>query len=223
MNTEQHIEERTPAAPPITERERREAEAADAQGNYEAPISRLVRIADARDATAVALREARRRGAIELAAHEEELTRYDALMLDLRAQMASVTLSDFIEQHGITAEVELADENPDMADAMPGSSHFRVTLRTERGSLTVPFTMGPALTGEPDAETVLDCIASDVSLIEEHDDPVKMVIELGSTVESSEDVDRAKASYAAIQKQRAGLEHMLGTDGVQALLYEVER
>lgn len=74
----------------------------------------------------------------------------------------STTLRGFIDQHGITAEVEWADDNPNMPDAMPGSSHYRVTLRNERGSLVVPFTMGPALTDEPDVKTVLDCIASGV-------------------------------------------------------------
>jgi hypothetical protein len=135
----------------------------------------------------------------------------------------STTLRSYIEQHGITAEVEWAEDNPNMADAMPGSSHYQVTLSNERGSMVVPFTMGPALTDEPTAETVLDCIASDVSLIEEYDDPVKLVIGLGGTVESEEDVDKAKASYSAIQKQRAGLECMVGAEGMHALLYEVER
>jgi hypothetical protein len=135
----------------------------------------------------------------------------------------STTLRSFIEQHGISAEVEWADENPNMADPVEGSSHWLVTFTTERGSLAVPFTHGPAISEEPTAEAVLDCIASDVSLIEEHDDPIKMAIELGDTIETMADVDRHKATYAAIQKQRAGLEHMLGTDAVQALLYEVER
>lgn len=135
----------------------------------------------------------------------------------------NTTLRGFIDKHGITAEVERAEDNPNIMADVPGATHYRVTLRNERGAMVVPYTMGPALPGEPDAWMVLGSVALDISLIEEHDDPIELVIELGGEIETSEDVDKARATYEVLQGQHAELERMIGTEAMQELLYEVER
>lgn len=132
-------------------------------------------------------------------------------------------LDSFIERHGITAEVEVAADNPHMHDAMPGSNHYRVTLKAGDQSMTVPYTMGPALTEEPDAATVLDTLASDSAMLDEFEDGIEMALGLGGSIESSEDVDRANRTYETIQSQAAELREMLSPAEFEKLLYETER
>lgn len=134
------------------------------------------------------------------------------------------SMKQVIEAHGIEADVAWADENPNMSDPMPGSSHYLVTLKSEHGEMEVFFTQGPALTEEPTVEVVLDCLASDASLAEQHDDGIRMAVELGETIETSEDVERAEKTYRTIQEQRKALERLLGgSKAVERLLYETER
>ena len=59
----------------------------------------------------------------------------------------------------------MAGDNPNMGDSMPyGSRHWRVRLwyysDGRRKQITVPFSTGP-LAGEPDADSVMECLVSD--------------------------------------------------------------
>lgn len=63
----------------------------------------------------------------------------------------------------VRVDVQWADSNPNMDDMPPGSRHYRVTLRYKGRQMTVPFSCGPAIEREPDAESVLECLLSDAS------------------------------------------------------------
>lgn len=70
-----------------------------------------------------------------------------------------------INQLGITMTSERLDRRSDglMADAMPGSRHWIITLTRGAEVMTLQFTQGPAHTEAPTLYDVLECIASDWS------------------------------------------------------------
>lgn len=72
-----------------------------------------------------------------------------------------MTIRDLVEKYNISATADRTDSNPNMTDMPAGSSHWFVTLRRPGRSLTVPFSMGPALRRIPTAEDVLECLLSD--------------------------------------------------------------
>lgn len=135
------------------------------------------------------------------------------------------TMQAFIERVGIDCEATFAESNPNMADAAPGSTHWLVKLSTSRGKTEAYYTQGPAVVGDVDAATVLDCLASDCTLLEDEGegDGVRLVVALGGTIESEDDYQRAKQTERVIKATRADLEVMLGADDFDALLYGVER
>ena len=88
----------------------------------------------------------------------------------------------------------------------PGSHPYKVTLTYQRRRLTVPFFMGPALTREPTAETVLDCLLSDASAGE------MTFEEFCSEFGYDTDSRKAEATYRACVRSRAGVLRLLGPD-----------
>lgn len=57
-----------------------------------------------------------------------------------------ITLAEFITENGLTMTVEQRSENPNMADPMPGGSHWLCTIRhpLSHDGLVVPFSQGSA-------------------------------------------------------------------------------
>lgn len=135
-----------------------------------------------------------------------------------------MNLAEYITAHGLKAEATPADSNPNMSDPDPGAHHWTVSITGPMGVMSLPFTQGSALTDPPSLADVLDCIASDASLVDEYADPVELALSLGETIENTEDVQRAKATHEAITRNRAELRRILGSDeALDALLYEVGR
>ena len=75
----------------------------------------------------------------------------------------TLTMQQFVQQHGITIAVRLIDENPHMTDMPAGSTHWKCTLRHQGRQLTASFSQGPAISQEPTADDVLGCLASDAA------------------------------------------------------------
>ena len=120
---------------------------------------------------------------------------------------------EFCAKYGITATARRVDENPSMHDMPMGSSHWKVTLslfdpglaRT-RKRMTVPFSMGPGLSGAPKAAEVLDCLLSDASSYRNARDFSDWANELGFDPDSR----KAEKIYRAVGRQTEKLEAFLG-------------
>ena len=130
----------------------------------------------------------------------------------------TTTLRAFVNRHGIRASARWAADNPGMDDMPPGSSHWRVTIRHDGRQLTVPFSMGPALSGEPDVLDVLDALASDASAFENAQDFEDWASEFGYDTDSR----RAERIYRAVESQTAKLRRLMG-DKYESLIWDTER
>ena len=74
------------------------------------------------------------------------------------------TLKAFIRQHSITMSADCTDTNPNSdAEWMRAASHWRCILRCGGRQMKVHFSQGPAISAEPTAEDVLNCLASEAS------------------------------------------------------------
>lgn len=80
------------------------------------------------------------------------------------------TIKQFIREHGIKIRCEYANRNPSMPD-WRDANHFKVCLTARNGDgrrhqMTLHFSQGYGIQGEPDAASVLDCLASDASTVD---------------------------------------------------------
>ena len=129
------------------------------------------------------------------------------------------TLNQFIAANGISMSADWADTNPNFTDPHPDMSHYKCVLSKDkpRRSMTTYFSMGSALTREPSAADVLDCLASDSAGIgEQFEDWAR---EYGYDPDSR----KAERSYKTCQRQAKILLQFLGREQFEALLYDTER
>lgn len=135
----------------------------------------------------------------------------------------TITLREFIACHGLTMEAERADENPNMADMPPGSSHWLCTFRAGEGVMQVHFSMGPAHSREPEIGEVLDCLASDASSIENAPDWLDWAEEMGFGEDGASGMRKARDTFQAIERQSADLRALVGGEAFETLLWNTER
>lgn len=114
------------------------------------------------------------------------------------------TLKSLVNRFGIKAETRLVDSNPNMTDMPSGSTHWKVTLRGFGRRMTVPFSMGPAHTSEPEAVGVLECLLSD-SDVDNYD-----FEEWARNLGYDPDSRKAEKTYKACQKLTEKLHKFLG-------------
>ncbi|MCA1841067.1 MAG: hypothetical protein LC723_12215 [Actinobacteria bacterium] len=129
------------------------------------------------------------------------------------------TLRNFIRDNNLTISAQAAESNPFMDD--PSMSHWKVTItgRFYNGSrrrLTTPFSMGSAHTGEPEIESVLDCLLSDASSADQSFED--WAADLGFDTDSR----KAEKTYRAVQASAASLRSFLGETYQEALHCERE-
>jgi len=120
----------------------------------------------------------------------------------------------FCNRHNISIESELVDENPNMTDMPEGSYHWKVTLKRPGKQMTLFFSMGPALTNEPTAEEVLECLAMDSYTAED-----ETFEEWCGNYGYDTDSRKAERCYNATMNQAGKLVRFLGElslDGVEA-------
>lgn len=72
------------------------------------------------------------------------------------------TLKGLITRDKVRADVTYGTDKP-VPRAFADSNPWTVTLHRKRRKLTVPFFTGPAITEDPTAHDVLDCLLSDAS------------------------------------------------------------
>lgn len=131
-------------------------------------------------------------------------------------------LEQFIREQRITAKARWADSNPHMSDQKwaQTANHWKVVLRRQGKRLTIPFSQGSAITHEPTAEDVLDCLASDSAGIENaRGDFEEWAREYGYGTDSR----TAEREFKLCEKQAEKLKAFLGDGAYEELLWETER
>lgn len=129
------------------------------------------------------------------------------------------TIAEFMRDHKITMSAAWAARNPWMDDPKGDMHHYRCIFRHGRKRMSTYFSMGPALTQEPSAEDVLDCLASDSSSVENARDFADWCEEYTY----SPDNRRAKRTWDVCKRQAAKLKDFLGEENYRSLLWETER
>jgi hypothetical protein len=129
-------------------------------------------------------------------------------------------LSDFIKANHIRATVTYGNnENIEGDNWKRSANPWTVVLHRNRHQMTVPFYTGSAITEEPDAATVLDCLASDASGFENARSFEDWAEEYGYDTDSR----KAERIYKQVERQTKKLQHLLGTDLYNTLLWDTER
>lgn len=122
------------------------------------------------------------------------------------------TYKQFAAKHGITMDCELGEHR---AGWPAGSSHWRCTLKMGRRRMTVPFSMGPAHTGSPQLDAVLNSLALDASMYENTGSAEELASELGY-----DDMRQARKVWSALRSQTERLKKFLDDEQYEELLYE---
>lgn len=120
-----------------------------------------------------------------------------------------------VQSLGVRAKVERIDRNPNLiADAWARSAtHYKVTLKHKRRTMTVPFSQGAAHRKEPTAADVLSCLVADAQSVENARGFSDWARDLGY----DEDCPTFRRTYALCEKQRVKLLNLVGEDGYRAL------
>lgn len=131
-------------------------------------------------------------------------------------------LATFIRKNGITTTITRIARRTDGVKSFGSDcSHFRVTFRLGRKSMTVQFSQGFGHNGKmPKAQDVLNCIASDVSGFDGRTYE-EWASDYGYPVPSDEDPYNRR-TYRTIGRQAAALRRVLG-ESLTAKLMECER
>lgn len=132
------------------------------------------------------------------------------------------TLKQFIAAHGITMAADWAANNPNMADTKwaESANHYKCVLARGRKRMTVYFSQGCGISRDPDAESVLDCIASDAAGLDNARSFEVWCAEYGYDTDSR----AAEKTYKTIEKQVAQLREFIGDDvAFNDLLFDTER
>lgn len=130
-----------------------------------------------------------------------------------------IDVTAFCIRERITANASRTDRNPNMDDSA-NMDHWKVVLSRagHRNTITVLFSMGLGHNGKaPKADDVLNCLASDYT--EENASFEDWCAEFGYDTDSR----KAERTFRVCQKQTAMLEHFLGAELTNELVYEVER
>lgn len=134
------------------------------------------------------------------------------------------TIQDFVNSRGIHFTATRIPSNPSMTDMPTGSRHWSCVLRRNQGepfgTLTVPFSQGPAIKEDPTASDVLNCLALDASGIESSAGTFEDWCD-----EYGYDPDSRKAEriFNECLEQTQRLRQFLGDEAFEALLYDTEK
>lgn len=100
---------------------------------------------------------------------------------------------------------------------------WKIQLRHDGKQYTFPMTTGD-VTGEPDIETVLDCIVMDAVSYYNSNDFRDFCDEFGWEIDEDEEAKKkARKAYNGCERAYRNLNRVFGRDGVRALMYETER
>ena len=128
----------------------------------------------------------------------------------------STTIRSFVEKHKIRMTADWADSNPNMDSK--DMNHFKCLLRRGPARMTIYFSQGYGIRGEPDAAGVLDCLASDAASVDNAQSFEEWARDLGYEEDS-----RAERTFKACESQAQKLRTFLGADLYAELLYKTDR
>ena len=130
-----------------------------------------------------------------------------------------MNVKQFVNKNRIRARADWADSNPNMADSQ-NMNHFKVTLRHAGRQMTLHFSQGYGISGEPKAADVLNCLAADSGSVENN----LLTGFEGWASDLGYDPDSRKAEkiFKTCEKQAEKLKKFLGDDLYKTLLWEVE-
>ena len=130
-------------------------------------------------------------------------------------------IGELIQKTGITLKFDYTDRNPTMPDS-DNMDHYKCTLRSRvtGKQMTLVFSKGYGHNGKPpEANEVLDCLASDASGIENSSgDFEEWCSEYGYDTDSR----RAEKIFKATSRQAEQLKRLMGDD-YETLLWNTER
>jgi len=140
-----------------------------------------------------------------------------------------VTVSEFVSANHISMTAERWHENPNMDDS-GNMDHWKCLLRVVRKSepnnqpfarqMTVYFSQGYGHNGKaPEVGSVLDCLSSDASSIENARGFEDWASDFGYDADSR----KAEKTYRACEHQAKRLRSFLGDDLFNQLLWHTER
>jgi hypothetical protein len=135
------------------------------------------------------------------------------------------TIDDFIKENKISIHCEYSDSNPSMSELESSKmNHYKVTLKrkyqTEKNylgtkyaykTMTLFFSQGYGISGEPTLDNVLDCLKSDYLCARDGFE------EFCANCGYSDDSIRSVKTYKNIQRQSKKLKTFLGDSFNQLL------
>lgn len=127
------------------------------------------------------------------------------------------TLTTFVNENKIKMDVSWTDENK-LNKEWKNANHYKVTLKYNVYQLTTYFSQGYGIDREPNAEDVLNCLASDSLGVDNARSFEEWAVEYGYDTDSR----KAEKIYKTCEKQAKKLESFLGTERYQELLYNTE-
>lgn len=131
------------------------------------------------------------------------------------------TIHDLIAKNAIRIICKRTNSNPAMADLGDNARHWHITLVNGKSGnrlRSLKFSQGSALTAEPTAADVLDCLALDASSVENARDFEDWCHGYGYDTDSRS----AEKIYNTIKAQIVKLKELMGSD-YKALLFDVEK
>lgn len=129
------------------------------------------------------------------------------------------SLKEFINENKIrVANCEWVDKNPNNPE-WRDANHFKVTLKRKGGKqISTFFSQGYGCSGEPDATSVLNCLALDSSGIENNPSYEDWASEYGY----DEDSRQHERIYKSCVTQANKVKRWLGEKLYEELLWDVE-
>lgn len=128
-----------------------------------------------------------------------------------------MNIREFVADNGITMVSRSRKSNPNMTDFK--GNHYTVTISRGDKRMSVTYSMGVALVGNPKIDDVLDCLANDAAGVENARNFEDWAGDYGYDADSR----KAEKTYNECKKQAQELRDLLGGDLYQTLLYDVDR
>ena len=126
------------------------------------------------------------------------------------------TMQQFVNKNNIRITSEWAAENPANKE-WKDANHYKVTLKMNGRQMTLYFSQGYGISGEPTAQSVINCLISDAIGFENSRGFEDWAGEYGYDTDSR----KAEAIYKTIERQAKKLKQFLGEKYNQ--IYDLEQ
>ena len=112
------------------------------------------------------------------------------------------TIKQFINENKIRMACDWADNNPNMTDFE--GNHFKLKLKKDKKTMSLYFSQGYGHTGEPQIDSVLECLQSDNLCSQDTFE------DFCANCGYDEDSRKAEKIYKTFIKQNAKIKNLLG-------------